>query len=65
MATELPSGDGGELYVAEEGDYGSYVGLLAIDPSTGCTTEGMASPFQLSDTNAGISTVVAWPSRPF
>jgi hypothetical protein len=65
MATELPSGDGDELYVAELGDYSSYVSLLAIDSSTGCTTEEVASPFQLSDANAAISTVEAWPPRPF
>jgi hypothetical protein len=65
MATELPSGDGGELYVAELGEYSSYIGLLAIDSSTGCTTEAPNSPFGLSDANAAISTVAAWPPRPF
>jgi hypothetical protein len=64
MATELASDAGGVLYVAEGFDYAS-IATLTIDPNTGCTTETAASPFELSNPNVAISTIVAWPPRPF
>ncbi len=65
MATEGTMGAGAEIYVAEAGQFASNVGLLAIDSTTGCTTEALASPFILSDPNAFASSLVAWPPRPF
>jgi hypothetical protein len=64
MATELPSGDGGTLYVAEQGNF-SHIGILAVNASTGCLTEAASSPFQLTDNNARVGSVAAWPPRPF
>jgi hypothetical protein len=64
MATELPSGGGGALYVTELLDV-SGIAILTINAETGCTREASASPFALSDPNSGISTLVPWPPRPF
>jgi hypothetical protein len=64
MATQFTTGTGSALYVGEEFDY-STVATLAIDADTGCTTETAASPFEFSDGYATISTVEAWPPRPF
>jgi hypothetical protein len=59
MATVTPTGTGGGLYVAEE----SRVGLLTINPATGCTSEAPSSPF--SGVGPFVSSVAAWPPRPF
>jgi len=64
MATQFATGTGSVLYVGEGFDY-STVATLTIDADTGCTTETAASPFELSDGYAAISTVEAWPPRPF
>jgi hypothetical protein len=64
MATELPSGNGGALYVAEFWAYSS-VAVLTINPETGCTKEASASPFALPDAIATIRSIVAWPPRSF
>jgi hypothetical protein len=64
MATQFATGTGSALYVGEGFDY-STVATLTIDADTGCTTETAASPFELSDGYATISTVEAWPPRPF
>jgi len=64
IATANTAGTGTGIYVAENFDFSS-VALLAINPATGCTTETPSSPFPLSDPNAGIWSLVAWPPRPF
>jgi hypothetical protein len=64
MATELPSGDGGALYVAEVSN-GSGIAILTVNPETGCTTEAAASPYFFSDPSAAVGSATAWPPRPF
>jgi hypothetical protein len=65
MATVLPSGAGGDIYVTEFMRYES-VALLTIDPATGCTTEVPASPFYLGPNKDGYFTSLSgWPPRPF
>ena len=64
MAMALPAGSGGALYVAEVGDF-SHIGTFVVNPSTGCTTEAATSPFQLTDNNAALGSIAAWPPRPF
>jgi hypothetical protein len=61
MATVVPHGAGGGLYVAEAYDF-STLGLLSIEPETGCLTEVPGSPYPLS---SGGSSLIAWPPRPF
>jgi hypothetical protein len=64
IATVATSGAGGGIYVAEN-DEVSAVALLTIDSTTGCTTEEHNSPTILSDKNADVYSLVAWPSRLF
>jgi hypothetical protein len=64
VATIGTTGAGKGLYVAETFDVSS-VGLLSIDPNTGCTTEAPSSPFTLWDSNSDLVSLVAWPPRPF
>ncbi len=59
MATVTPTGAGGDLYVAEGYDFNT-VGLLAINPSTGCTTEFPESPYSIGG-NSPITSLAAWP----
>jgi hypothetical protein len=65
LATALPTGSGGLLYM---GDFavGSWasVALYEINSSTGCLTEVAGSPFSSGVKGAGAS-VAAWPPRPF
>jgi hypothetical protein len=66
LATASPVGTGGALYVAEAFEGGDgQIGLLGINPTTGCVKEALGSPFSLKDPNAAITSVVAWPPRPF
>jgi hypothetical protein len=67
MATAATYGAGGDLYIAgAEGIGGpSIVSLLTIDPNAGCPTEVRGSPFVLSDNVADVTSLVAWPPRPF
>jgi hypothetical protein len=69
MATVGTSGTGVGLYVADmglaEGYYVPAVALLTIDPTTGCTTETRNSPAIISDPYAYLTSLVAWPPRPF
>ena len=63
LATTATTGAGGGLYVAEANTAAGLgaVGLLAIDPSTGCTTEAPQSPFSLGDPTAVSVSLFAWP----
>ncbi len=67
LATAETTGAGGGLYVAEGNTFDGQgsVGLLTINAATGCTTEAPSSPFSLADNNAGATSLVAWPPRPF
>jgi hypothetical protein len=67
LATANTSGAGSSLYVGEDIlDGGSGVGLLMVNPATGCATEATSSPFVLSDPDGSdISSLTAWPPRPF
>jgi hypothetical protein len=64
MATVGTVGTGSALYVSEVYDVSS-VALLAINSTTGCTTEVKSSPTLLSDKNAYIYSLVGWPPRLF
>jgi len=65
MATASPSGSGGALYVSEYfGSNANAVALLAIDSTTGCTTEAPSSPFYTGQSGR-LNSIVAWPPRPF
>jgi len=67
LATAGTTGTGEGLYVAEgnlEVGQGA-VGLLSMDPTTGCATEVPASPFVLSGAKAVAVSLAAWPPRPF
>ena len=61
IATLLPMGGGGGIAIAE----GRTIGLLAVNPGTGCLTEAPESPFALSDKNSGSASLVSWPPRGF
>jgi 6-phosphogluconolactonase (cycloisomerase 2 family) len=64
MATALPVGSGGFLYVARPRNGAADVALLQIDSITGCLTEVPGSPF--SSGHEGVAeSVAAWPPRPF
>lgn len=63
MATALPTGAGGFLYLAEETSKAG-VGLFEINPSTGCLKQVPGSPF-LTGMLGNASSVAAWPPRPF
>jgi 6-phosphogluconolactonase (cycloisomerase 2 family) len=63
MATAMPVGSGGFLYVGQRAN-GANVALLQIDPSTGCLTEVPGSPFP-SGKQGFAESVAAWPPRPF
>jgi hypothetical protein len=62
LATAFPTGSGGGLYLAEDYNFAS-IGVLAIDPTTGCTTEVPQSPFLTG--NKDLDSLAPWPSRPF
>lgn len=67
VATELPSGTGGTLYVPEfDGNGRSLIGLLRLTTTNGgCTlTETAASPVGLSLDSALLS-IAVYPPRPF
>jgi hypothetical protein len=64
MATVGMAGAGTGIYVAETFDL-STIALLSVNPNTGCTSEVTSSPFPLSDPNAALWSLVAWPPRPF
>ena len=64
MATVEPSGAGGGLYVSEYFNVNS-IALLAIDAASGCTTEIPNSPFVFSTENGALTSLLAWPPRPF
>jgi hypothetical protein len=63
MATALPVGSGGFLYVGEYTKFAD-VALFQVDSSTGCLTEAPGSPFSTSKRGYAES-VAAWPPRPF
>ncbi len=66
LMTVVPSGAGGGLYVPETGNpEGEEIGLLSINPSTGCTKEVERSPFLVDTANGRLTSVAAWPPRPF
>jgi len=69
LATTATSGSGEGLYVADLGLAETYyvpaVAILAINPSSGCTTEISKSPFLIPDPNSYLTSLVAWPPRPF
>lgn len=59
LATVTTTETGGGLYVAE-----TYrVGLLTVNPATGCTTEAPSSSFAVQAD--GMSSLAAWPPREF
>ncbi len=66
LATVATSGSGKGIYVAESNAATgtSAVGLLDINSSTGCTTEVPMSPFPLKG-SAALTSLIAWPPRPF
>ncbi len=64
MATVLPSGSGAGLYVAEAGNPRGAIGLLSIDPTSGCTTEVPDSPFP-TGSGGDLGSIASWPPRPF
>jgi hypothetical protein len=64
LATDSISGAGSYLYVAETGSLESAVGVLAINSTTGCTTEVSGSPF-LTGQGYGLGSLSAYPARPF
>jgi len=64
MATASPSGAGGGLYVSEYFNVNS-IAFLAIDAASGCTTETANSPFVFSSENGALTSLLAWPPRPF
>ena len=68
VATELPSGAGGTLYVPEfDGNGRSHIGMLHLTTTNGggCTlTETAASPVGLSVDSALLS-IAVYPPRPF
>lgn len=61
VATALPSGAGGFVYLAEY----NGVAMLQVNSTTGCTTEVKGSPFTVSDPLAAIYSLAPWPPRPF
>jgi 6-phosphogluconolactonase (cycloisomerase 2 family) len=63
MATAMPAGSRGFLYVGEYTNTAN-VALLQIDSSTGCLTEVPGSPFSTGKHGVANS-VAAWPPRPF
>jgi hypothetical protein len=63
LATALPSGAGGLLYVAESMNPSAAIGILSIDESTGCTTEVHGSPSNVQ--RGSLDSITAWPPRPF
>jgi hypothetical protein len=63
MATAMPVGSGGFLYVGQRAN-GANVALLQINSSTGCLTEVPGSPFP-SGKQGFAESVAAWPPRPF
>jgi hypothetical protein len=67
LATVLPNGSGGGLYVAESASNtaSAAIGLLAINPTTGCLEEAPQSPFPINSLQSALSSVAAWPPRPF
>ena len=61
MATLLPSGSGGALYLVDSSETFAGINVFAINSSTGCLREIPSSPFSVGSYNS----VVAWPPRPF
>jgi len=64
MATVVPSGAGGGLYVSEYSNFGT-IGLLSVDSKSGCTTEVAGSPYIVTTNGGLLNSLVAWPPRPF
>jgi len=63
MATALPSGAGGFLYLTETAT-SNQIGLFAINPTTGCLTEATKSPAIIGESGA-LQSIATWPPRPF
>jgi len=65
MATILPYGNGGGLYLAQDGNINGAVSLFKINPD-GTTVEAPNSPFSIiSGGGQGLMSLAAWPPRPF
>jgi len=67
LATALPTGSGGGLYVAETASNtaSSAIALFGINPSTGCLKEAPESPFSIDNLESSLKSVAVWPPRPF
>lgn len=65
IATAGTGGAGGGIYVSEAAQFAGNIAFLAVNPTTGCTTEEKQSPLTLNDPNAEPWSLVAWPPRLF
>jgi len=67
LATALPSGSGGGLYVTETSSRtaSAAVALFGINPTTGCLKEAPQSPFSINNLESELNWVAVWPPRPF
>jgi len=64
LATALPSGSGGYLYVDAYDNPHGRVALYSINPENGCLKAVPGSPFATGQ-NGGVTSLAGWPPRPF